>query len=183
MKVSVNSKKKILKSFLGLLPLAIVALVFYGAIFVVLIMWLLTSFVGTEEALARQIGWVIGSILLIVSAYAYLNWLTSSLSSYWLSIEKDKLRVKGKNGWKTLDTEVPVSSVERIYIGQNANAAEKLASGHGAIRDQIDSRLTFFPISGEPFKLDFAAKAFDNNSLYEFLLFAKSKGIDTNVSV
>jgi hypothetical protein len=183
MKVSVNSKKIILKSFMGWLPLALASLVFYGALFVVLIMLLLTNFVGVEEKLARQIGWGLGSILLALSSYVYLSRLTSSLSSYWLSIENDKLKVRGKNGWRSLDTEIPVSTIEKIYIGQNANAAEKLSSGHGAIRDQVDSRLTFFPISGKPFKLDFAAKAFDNNSLYEFLLFAKSKGIETNVSV
>lgn len=183
MRVSVNSKKKILKSFLGWLPLALASLVFYGAIFIVLIMWLLTDFARLEETLARQIGWGVGAILLVLSGYAYISKLTNSLSSYWLSIENDKLRVRGKNGWRSLDTEIPVSAIGKIYIGQNANAAENLSSGHGAMRDQVDSRLTFFPLSGKPFKLDFAAKAFDNNSLYEFLLFAKSKGIETNVSV
>lgn len=183
MKVSINSKKTILKSFLGWLPLALVSLVFYGVIFVFLIMWVLKDIAGIDVILARQISWVVGSILLALTGYIYLRWLTSSLSSYWLAIENDTLSVRGKNGWRSLNTELPVSAIDKIYIGQSAAAIEKLTSGHGAIQDQIDSRLTFFPKSGKPFKLDFAAKAFDNNSLYEFLLFAKSKGIETNVSV
>ena len=183
MKVSVNSKKKILKSFLGWLPLALVSLIIYGAIFLGIIVWLLTSFAGFEEALARDIGWIASPILLSFSFYIYLRNLTSSLSSYWLSIEGETLRVRGKNGWRLLNTELPVRAVKKIYIGQYANAAEKLASGHGAIQDQVESRLTFFPESGKPFRLDFATKAFDNNSLYEFLLFAKSKGIDINICV
>tara|TARA_R110002072_G_C7827534_1_gene523870 strand:+ start:425 stop:976 length:552 start_codon:yes stop_codon:yes gene_type:complete len=183
MEVSLNSKKVILKSFLGWLPIALVSLVIYGLLFVFLIMWLLMNIVGFDEALARQVGWVIGVILLALSSYAYLSWLTNSLSSYCLSIENDELRVKGKAGWNRVDTELPVNEIEKIYIGQNANAAEKLSSGHGVIRDQVDSRLTFFPTKGKPFKLDFAAKAFDNDSLYDFLVFAQSKGIETNVSV
>lgn len=183
MKVSINSKKAILKSFLGWLPLALVSLVFYGAIFVFIIMWLLKNFAGIDEVLARQISWIAGSILLILAGYFYLRWLTNSLSSYWLEIEKDTLKVRGKSGWRSLNIELPVSAIDKIYIGQNVAAIEKLSSGHSVIRDQIDSRLTFFPKSGQPFKLDFAAKAFDNNSLYEFMIFAKSKGIETNVRV
>ena len=183
MEVSINSKKTILKSFVGWLPLALVSAVFYCVIFVVLIMWLLKSFMGIDEVLARQISWVVGSILLVLSGYFYLRWLTSSLSSYRLAIENDTLKVSGKNGWRSLNAELPVSALEKILLGQNAQAIEKLSDGHGAIRDQIDSRLTFFPKTGKPFKLDFAAKAFDSMSLYEFLVFAKSKGIEINESV
>ncbi|MCQ3829374.1 hypothetical protein HXX02_07940, partial [Microbulbifer elongatus] len=113
----------------------------------------------------------------------YLNWLTRSLSSYQLSIANEKLRVKGKSGWRSLDTEVPLSTIREINIGQFENAAEELSAGHGAIQGQVASRLNFIPVSGKPFNLDFAAKAFDNESLYEFLVFAKSKGIQTNVRV
>jgi len=182
MKVQINSRKRILKSFLGWLPLALAALVFYGVLFMFLVMWFLANVAGFEEALARQASWVVGASILTISVYAYLRWLTSSLSSYWLSIESDKLRVRGKNGWRSLDAEVSVDAIEKIYLGQSSDVTEKLASGHGAIRDQADSRLTFFPKSGEPFNLDFAAKAFDNRSLYEFLMLAKKKGIETNVS-
>ncbi|WP_444912816.1 hypothetical protein [Microbulbifer sp. PAAF003] len=183
MEVRRNSKRKILKSFLCWLPLALVSLVFYGMIFVLLIMYLLKNIFGIDEALARQIGWVIGGGLLVLSGYLYLSWLTKSLSSYQLSIINEILRVKGKAGWKSLDIEVPVSTIREINIGQSANKAEKLSAGHGAIQDQVASRLNFIPVSGKPFKLDFAAKAFDNESLYEFLVFTKSKGIQTNVSV
>ena len=183
MEVRNNSKKKILKSFVGWLPLALVSLVFYGIIFVWLVMYLLTTIFGIEETLARQIGWVIGGGLIVLSGYLYLSWFTKSLSSYQLSVFNETLRVKGKAGWKSLDIEVPVSTIREINIGQSANMAEKLSAGHGAIQDQVASRLNFIPLSGKPFKLDFAAKAFNNESLYEFLVFAKSKGIQTNVSV
>lgn len=183
MEVRINSKKKILKSFVGWLPLALLSLVFYGMIFALLVMYLITNVFGVEEILARQIGWVIGSGLLVLSGYFYLSWLTKSLSSYQLSIINETLRVKGKAGWKSLDIEIPVSTIGEINIGQSANTAEKLSAGHGAIQDQVASRLNFIPVSGKPFKLDFAAKAFDNESLYEFLVFAKSKGIQTNVRV
>lgn len=157
--------------------------VFYGMIFVLAVMFLLTNVFGVEERLARQIGWVIGGGLLVFSAYLYINWLTKSLSSYHLSIGDNILRVRGKAGWKSLDVEIPVNTIREINIGQSANMAEKLSAGHGAIQDQVASRLNFIPVSDKPFKLDFAAKAFDNESLYEFLVFAKSKGIQTNVSV
>ncbi len=183
MEVRVNGKKKILKSFVGFLPLALVSLVFYGMIFVLLVMYLLKNVFGIEENLAREVGWVIGSGLLLLSSYLYLNWLTSSLSSYKLSITNEKLRVKGKAGWRSLDIEIPVSTIREINIGQSANMAEKISAGHGAIQDQVASRLNFIPVSGNPFKLDFAAKAFDNESLYEFLVFAKILGIQTNVRV
>lgn len=178
-----NSKKKILKSFVGWLPLALVSLVFYGVIFVFLVTYLLTNIFGIEETLARQIGGGTGGVLLVLASYLNIYWLTNSLSSYQLSIFNDTLRVKGKAGWKSLDIEVPVSSIREINIGQNANMVEKLSAGHGAIQDQVASRLNFIPLSGKPFNLDFAAKAFDNESLYQFLVFAKSKGIQTNVSV
>ena len=183
MEVKVNSKKKILRSFVGWLPLALVSLVFYGMIFVLVVMYLLSNLFGVEETLARQIGWVIGGGLMIFSAYLYINWITKSLSSYHLSIGNNTLRVKGKAGWKSLDFEAPINTIGEINIGQSANMAEKLSAGHGAIQDQVASRLNFIPVSGKPFKLDFAAKAFDNESLYEFLVFAKSKGIQTNISV
>ncbi len=183
MEARINSKKKILKSFVGWLPLVLVSLVFYGMIFVLVVMYLLSNVLSVEETLARQIGWVIGGGLLVFSGYLYINWLTKSLSSYHLSIGNNTLRVKGKAGWKSLDVEAPVNTIREINIGQSASIAEKLSAGHGGIQDQVASRLNFFPVSGKPFKLDFAAKAFDNESLYEFLVFAKSKGIQTNVSV
>jgi len=182
-KVKINSKKNILKSLTGWLPLALVSLVFYGMIFVLLVMYLLSNVFGVEEPLARHIGWVVGGGLLVLSGYLYLSWLTKSLSSYQLSISNDALKVKGKAGWKSIDIEIPVNTIQEINIGQRANMAEKLSAGDGAIQDQVASRLNFIPISGKPFKLDFAAKAFDNESLYDFLVFAKSKGIQTNVSV
>lgn len=111
MEVSINSKKTILKSFVGWLPLALVSAVFYCVIFVVLIMWLLKSFMGIDEVLARQISWVVGSILLVLSGYFYLRWLTNSLSSYTLAIENDTLKVSGKNGWRSVNTKLPVSAI------------------------------------------------------------------------
>jgi len=181
--VKINSNKVILKSFSGWLPLALVSLVFYGMIFVVLVMYIMTNLFGIEEASARQIGWLIGSVLLAFLAYLYLKWLLKSLSSYRLSVSGEMLKVKGKAGWKSLDVEIPVHAVQKITIGESENAAEQLLSGYGAICDQVASRLVFTPVSGKSFKLDFAAKAFNNESLYEFLLFVRSRGIQTNVSV
>ena len=183
MEVRINSKKKIFKSFVGWLPLVLVSLGLYGMMFGALVMYLLADVFGIEETLARKIGWLIGGGLLVLSSYLYLSWLTKTLSSYQLSITNETLRVKGKAGRKSLDVEIPVSTISEINIGQSANTLEKLSAGHGYIEDQVASRLNFIPASGKQFKLDFATKAFDNESLYEFLVFAKSKGIQTNVSV
>lgn len=183
MEVRVNTKKEILKSFVGWLPLALAAIVFYGMIFVVLIMWLLTNFVGIEQDLARQIGLLISGVLLVVCLFLYLNRLTKSLSSYRLAVEGENLLVKGITGWRSLDKEVPINTIQKIYIGTNPIFLEKLSSGHGAIKDQVASRLTFFPSAGKSFQLDFATKAFDNESLYRFLVSVKSKGVETNVSI
>jgi len=71
--VRINSKKKILKSFIGWLPLALVSLVFYGMIFVLLVMYILSNVFGIEETLARKIGWVVGGGLLVLSVVVYLN--------------------------------------------------------------------------------------------------------------
>lgn len=183
MEVRINSNKQILKSFAGWLPLALSCFVFYGMIFVFVAMYLLSNVFGLEEALARKIGWVTGAGFLLLSGHMYIKWLTKSLSSYHLSIGDSTLRVRGKAGWKSLDVEVPITEIKEINIGQSANISEKLSAGHGVIQDQVASRLNFIPGTGKPFKLDFAAKAFDNESLYEFLVFAKSKGIQTNVGV
>ena len=183
MEVRVNTKKEILKSFVGWLPLALVAIAFYGMIFTGLIMWLLTNFAGIEQELARLIGLPIGGVLLVVCLFLYFNWLTKLLSSYRLAIEGDNLLVKGIAGWSTFDKEVPINTIQKIHIGESANSLEKLSPGHGAINDQVASRLTFFPSVGKSFKLDFAAKAFDNESLYNFLVAIKGKGVKTNVSV
>ena len=121
--------------------------------------------------------------MLIACLFLYFNRLTKSLSSYRLAIEGDNLQVKGIAGWSTLDKEVPINTIQKITIGANANSLEKLSSGHSAINDQVASRLTFLPRVGKSFRLDFAAKAFDNESLYSFLVSIKSKGVENNVSV
>ena len=149
MEVRVNTKKEILKSFICWLPLALLATVFYGMIFTGLVMWLFTNFAGIEQELARKISLPIGGVLLVVCLFLYFNWLTKSLFSYRLALEGDNLLIKGIAGWSTLDKAIPISSIQKIYIGENANSLEKLSSGHGAINDQVASRLTFFPSEGK----------------------------------
>ncbi|MCV6623234.1 MAG: hypothetical protein OIF51_15945 [Cellvibrionaceae bacterium] len=183
MEVRIHSKQDILRSFIRLLPLALVAVVFYGMIFAFAAMYLLSGVFGVEETLARQAGWIIGVGLALFSAYFYLDWLTRSLSAYRLSIIDETLSVRGMDGWKSLNIAVAVGTIREINVGQSANEVGKLSSAHGAVRDQIASRLIFIPVSGKPFKLDFATKAFESQSLYNFLIFAQSKGVQTNVCV
>ena len=183
MEVKVNNKKEILKSFIGWLPLALGATVFYGMLFIFIIKRLLTEFIDISQELAGEVGLLFGVVVLVTCLYLYLNWITKSLSSYRLAIRGEILLVKGISGWKTLDKEVPINSIQKIYIGANASTVEKLSSGHNAVSEQVASRLVFFTREGKSFKLDFAAKAFDNKSLFDFLVTIKRNGIDTNVGV
>jgi len=182
MEVKNNSKKQILKSFLGWLPIAVGAAIFYWMFFGIFVIWILTKFCGLDEDFARQIGLLISGVMLVAATFAYLNWFTKRLSSYRLAIEGEILYVKGISGWGSVDKEVEISNIQKIFVGGCDNSMEKL-SGHGAVRDQVASRLTFFPYVGKSFKLDFATKAFDNESLMEFLEAIKRKGCETNVSV
>ncbi|MBA4719799.1 MAG: hypothetical protein H2067_01635 [Alcanivorax sp.] len=181
MEVKVNTKKEILKSFIAWLPIAVVSLIFYGTIFIALSIWVLKDMFGIEEALAQKTGWATGIALLSFSTYILLKWQVNKLASYHLSITNEILKVKGITGWRSLDIEVPTNTIREINIGQSSSIAEELLSGYGTLKDQTASRLNFFPASGKPFNLEFAAKAFNNESLYEFLTFAKSKGIKTNI--
>ena len=117
MEVKVNSKKKILKSFLGWLPLALTSGFMYGAMFALLIMWLLESYAGFGEEQARHISWVFGALFFVIGCYVYLNMSTKSLSSYRLALRDDLLIVAGKSGWKSLDTEIPINSISKIFLG------------------------------------------------------------------
>jgi len=167
-KVIVNSKIKVLKSFLSWIPLALACAVFYGVLLVSLANWLLENYFVLGEVQIRQFALILGVAVLILGIYGYITWITYSLSSYGLKIDGDKLFVKGKNGWRSLDVVLPINTIKKIYYGQNVGGVEQL---------------TFFAESEKSFKLDFVANAFDKESLYEFLVFAKSVGIDTNVSV
>ena len=178
MKVINNSKKNILKSFINWLPLLIAGSIFYYVIFVGIIMWLLINFLGIEKEQARILALYIGAIILILFLFLYLIWVVNSLSSYELSINNDILYIKGKNGWRSINTKTPINSIEKISLGGNPNVSEKLSFNNRAIQDQVASKLTFFPIYGKPFKLNYATKAFDNRSLYDFLKLLQNKGVD-----
>lgn len=183
MEVKINCKKEILKSFIGWLPLIIFSIAFYGIIFVGIFIWLLTNYFGISQEYSEIIGWTAGGVFSVLGLYIYLMWLTSSLSSYKLSIINDDLSIKGKSGWRSIDLKVRIESIKRVCIGQSQNIFERASSNNRFVADQISSRVTFFPVSGRPFKLDFAAKAFDNRSLYDFLLLIKAKGIEVNINV
>lgn len=182
MKVQVNSKKKILRSFLGWLPLAIGAALFYCALFGVAIMWIFQNYFGFTEVESRSLALPSSAVLVLLGTCFYLNWVTSMLSSFELEIDDEILIVKGKGGWKTIDKRLPFNEIKGIYIGNNPNNLEKL-SGHGVIKDQVASRLTVATNSSQNFKIDFALKAFDHDSLLLFFKAIISRGVDTNVSV
>ncbi|MDO8826198.1 hypothetical protein [Methylophaga sp.] len=185
MKVKVNSKKAILKAFSGWLPLILFSVFFYGVVIFIPIVLFLEQIIGLENELATQLSYLTSGLLILIGGYFYLNSLTNSLSSYNLSIENDNLIIEGRSGWKSISTKVSLSNIEKIYLGKSSHNFERLAFGAGSrqVKDQVASRLTFFPINQKPIKLDFATKAFDGESLYDFLVFLKSNGIETNVGV
>ncbi len=178
MKVQNNNKGKILLSLKSLLPLMLAASVFYTVLLICLIGWLL-DVAEIEAQLAQQIIRIAGGIFIVLAPCLYLWKLLNSLSAYQLSIEQDKIKIKGKSGWKSLDTALPISSIERIDVINNTG--KSLIYKGKPIEDAIDSKLIFFPKTDKPFKLELVTKAFDNQSLYEFLLFAKTKGIEINL--
>ncbi len=182
MEVKVNSKIKILKSFQGWFPLVFASVIFYGFFIAGAVIWLIIQLTGMEATHARQIVLMLGLVLLLLGVYAYLNWLTKALSSYRLAVENENLVVKGISGWKSIDLKLPIRAIQKIHIGETSSMTEKISLNHYAVEDQINARLTFFPKDGKTFKLDFASKAFDNESLFDFLVFIQSKGIDTNIS-
>lgn len=178
----VNTKKKILKSFSGWVLSALASAFFYGPIFVLIVMWQLTNYTGVIEEQARHIDWVVGQAFLLFWIYAYLNCLTKSLYSYMLSIENGNPLARGKTGWKSLYLKIPINTMQKRHIGQNATRHENMPFDQGAIQDQVSSWLTFFSIARKSFKSDFSANALDNEFLYAFLVFLKSKSIETNVN-
>jgi len=183
MEVRIKTKQEILKSFIGFIPVAMTAIIFYGFLFVGIVMWILMNFYDEESAMIIAIP--VGTVLLLISIYIYLRALINSLSSYKLSINDENILIKGKAGWGGLDKVMPLSEIRRISLGNVATALEELSflsQYRGAIKNQVASRLTFYPSEGKPFKLQFAANAFDEQSLYEFLVLIKDKGIETNVS-
>ncbi|WP_297811362.1 hypothetical protein [uncultured Methylophaga sp.] len=187
MKTKVKTKEAILKSFVGWLPLIIFSAFFYGAVLFFIVMIFLKESFGMNEQLATQLSFLISGLLVLIGAYFYINGITKSLASYNLSIIDNNLFVKGKSGWKSIDYQHPLSKIKKVSLGE-AHIIEKAAItipnlGSLQVKDQAASRLTFTHEDGQKFKLDFATKAFDGESLYDFLVFIKSKGIETNVAV
>jgi hypothetical protein len=186
MKVKINSKKIILKSFIGWLPLMIFSAFFYGAIIFLGTLTLFNQFTDINSELATYISYAFTALLVVIGTYFYLKGISNSLSSYNLSIKNENISIKGKNGWKTVNTEIPLNKVQKVSLGKSSNILEKISFvptvGSHLVKDTVASRLTFFLEEQRTIKLDFATKAFDGESLYEFLVHLKTQGIKTNVS-
>jgi hypothetical protein len=186
MKVKVNSKKTILKSFIGWLPLMLFSALFYGAILFLATLTLFNAFTEIDNELATQLSYAMSALLVVIGTYFYLKGISNSLSSYKLSIQNGSISIKGRSGWKTVNTEIPLNKIQKISLGKSSNIVEKIAFfpniGSRQIKDQVASRLTFFLEEEKPIKLDFATKAFDGESLYDFFVHLNDQGIKTNVT-
>ncbi|RUR29476.1 hypothetical protein ELY33_12720 [Vreelandella andesensis] len=181
MDVSVNTQEQIVKSFSAWMPMVLVALILYGALFAGLTIWGLMQFFGMEQAVAQTVGLPSGVLLLGGLFYIYVKWLTRSLASYQLSLSDKQLIVKGISGRRTIEHELPVGNVKKIHIGTHMHTMQKPTYGQGGAKSKAASRLTFVLSNGDYFKLDFAMNAFDNESLYDFLAAMKRKGVDINL--
>lgn len=182
MDVRLNTQEQIVKSFYSWLPMVLVALILYGALFVGLAIWLLMQLFGMEQAVAQTVGLPSGVLLLGGLFYIYVKWLLTALSSYQLSLRGNQLIVKGISGRRTIEHELPMNDVKKIHIGTHTHTMQKPTSGQGGAKSKAASRLTFVLGNGDYFKLDFAMNAFDNESLYDALAAMKRKGIDINLN-
>ena len=145
-------------------------------------MWILTKFIGLSPHQAVPVGASASVLILVVSVWAYISWIASSLSSYRLVLEGDNLLVRGRGGWRKIDRIMPISSIQKVVVG-NPNVMERMYLGNRIIFDQVSSRLTFFPKVGKPFRVDFAVKAFENESLNEFFASIEARGVEVESGV
>lgn len=181
MDVRINTQQQILKSFSGWLPMALVALIAYGALLTGFAIWVFSQFFGLEQGTARNAGLPVGGMLVVAFAYAYLKWLVQSLADYALSLEDGGVLVKGISGRQTIENVLPVSDIKKIHIGTYDHVMEKPTSGQCGAKSKAASRMMFILSNGDYFRLDFAMNAFDNASLYEFLAALKRKDVEVNI--
>lgn len=182
MDVRVNSPAQVIKSFSSWLPMLLVALLLYGVVFVGFTVWLLMQPLGMAPALAQQLGLIIGAVLLTGGFYLYVQWLLGSLAAYELSLNGQQLRVRGISGRGSIDNTLPLGELKKVHIGTRTHTMEKPSSGQRGANSKGAARMMFVLDDGHYFKLDYAANAFDNQSLYDFLSHLKRKGVDINIS-
>ena len=181
MEVKLKSKTQILKSFLVWLPFAVMSFALYFLLSWFVMTWLLENYGGLDVSMAKKAGGIGSALLSVLLAALYLSWLGKRILTYRLAIDNDELLLRGKSGWKSIDRAVPLSTIQKMTVGESQNFSEKLSRSRGLVKDPLAYRLTFYSSSGEIFHLDFAARVFDDDSFHEFWQSVKDRGIETNV--
>ena len=174
-----------LKKFSRWLPVALVALSFYGLVFVGAIWFLLTQYTELEKT--REIAISTGILLLSISLLAYLSYITRTLSSYRLEIDKDEVLVHGLAGWKFVTARFAIPSLNAVTVGESLNAFEKFCSlsnrkAVSALADQKKGKLIVSSNEGKSLEIYFVDKAFCHESLDMFLVELVRRGVSVSAA-
>ena len=109
------------------------------------------------------------------------------LGAYALKLENGVLYVEGSPGWRLFKRAIPLGSLDRIVVGDTFTKVDQIVTmtqgGRSSLLGDIKAgTLIFFPRNEKPFKLVFADKAFNRESLEVFLLNLRSRGVCVEVS-
>ncbi|MBX9901952.1 MAG: hypothetical protein K2Y28_14340 [Burkholderiaceae bacterium] len=185
MLVERNSLRQMFRAFLGWIPMLVLTIPFYLLVFVIVGNWALSMFMPAD--IARAYAWIVGSVGLLIFALAYLRYVSNLLGAYVLKLENDVLCVEGSPGWRLVKRALPLGSIDRIVIGDTFTKIDQIVTvtqgGKSSLLGEIKAgTLVFFPKNEKPFKMVFADKAFNRESLEVFLLNLRSRGLCVEVS-
>jgi hypothetical protein len=118
----------------------------------------------------------------VVALFFYIRYLNKTFSSYILQFDSGKIIIGGSSGWRLVRTEVDLSSIRRITIGQNSTKFQRFSSianpGPSKLIRDIKAGVLIFEIEKEKsLKIQFANRVFEEKSLVEFLTFLKISGV------
>jgi hypothetical protein len=181
MEVKLNNKMKILRSFIGWIPVLFISIAFYGLFFFLLLKALLLNIIELEESFSYTASLVLSSTLVVVVTIIAFRKLIDVVSSYQLSVVGGIIFIKGRNGKDKLDEELALESIKGIAF--DTDSLEKLKPKFGILKDLAASRITFYRNKNDSVCLDFGTKAFQKDSLRDFLIFVKEYGVQNNVGV
>ena len=181
MEIVKNPTFQILKSMTHWIPLAFVSVFSYWAMIAAAMIWGLENFFDYELDAAR-VPSLLASAILVTLGAAYLSRRSlRNMQKLRIEIADHTLIIYGRFAWRFLDESIPLSSIERVTIGEPSSKFEAFSSGHALVQDIINSKVTIWFKQRKPLNLPWVGRIFDNNSLYDFFRFLNAKGVATNV--
>lgn len=183
MNVETNKKNEIYKFFFkkSWIPLFLASFFFYTLIISSIVDWAFIEFFGFKKEKISNLSWIGSTVILLFLFLFLFRRLSYSLSKYVLAYKDDFILIKGISGWKSINLKLPIKEIKKISLGSDGFSITRLADFHAVVREQSQARLWVTMKNGSSYKLDYAAAAFSDKSLYDFMVFLSQKGIKTNI--